>query len=355
MAKVVVAVPAETRDVPIFLEGLGTVTAFRTAAVRSQVDGRLVDVSFKEGQVVKRGDLLAQVDPRPFQVQLQQAEGALARDSAILQSSKKNLERFQSLLKDRLVSQQQVDDQAALVGQQEGAVRVDQAQAASARLNLDYARITAPLDGVTGIRQVDTGNLVHPNDPSGIVVITQVDPISVIFTLSQDDLPRVARAQAELPKDVKDAALPVEASSREGQELLGTGTLQVIDNQINTATATIRLKAVFPNPKRLLWPNQFIKARLRLTVQRGALVVPLAAVQRGPKGTYVYVVAPDQTAALRPIEIAETTTDLALLRSGVRPGESVVSDGQNQLRPGSKVAPKPPGGGAGNGGPGGRP
>ena len=167
-------------------------------------------------------------------------------------------------------------------------------------------------------------------------------------------MPRVARAQAELPKDVKDAALPVEASSREGQELLGTGTLQVIDNQINTATATIRLKAVFPNPKRLLWPNQFIKARLRLTVQRGALVVPLAAVQRGPKGTYVYVVAPDQTAALRPIEIAETTTDLALLRSGVRPGESVVSDGQNQLRPGSKVAPKPPGG-AGNGGPGGRP
>ena len=290
----VLAVAAAERDVPIYLEGLGTVTANKTVVVRSQVDGRLQEIAFKEGQPVKRGDLLAQVDPRPFQAQLQQAEGAQARDAAILQASKRNLERYQALLADRLLSQQQVDDQRALVGQQEGALRVDQAQVQSARLQVEYARITSPIDGITGIRQVDQGNLVQKSDAGGIVTITQIDPIAVIFTLPQDDLPRVAQAvAAQASAAAKDGAskdgaskdgagipegLPVEAFGREGQELLGSGRLLVVDNQINTSTATIRLKALFPNPRRALWPNLFVKARLRLTVRRGALVVPLTAV-----------------------------------------------------------------------------
>lgn len=357
----VLAVAAAERDVPIYLEGLGTVTANKTVVVRSQVDGRLQEIAFKEGQPVKRGDLLAQVDPRPFQAQLQQAEGAQARDAAILQASKRNLERYQALLAERLLSQQQVDDQRALVGQQEGALRVDQAQVQSARLQVEYARITSPIDGITGIRQVDQGNLVQKSDAGGIVTITQIDPIAVLFTLPQDDLPRVAQAvaaQASAGAAAKDApakdgpkqdagvpeGLPVDAFGREGQELLGSGRLLVVDNQINTSTATIRLKALFPNPKRALWPNLFVKARLRLTIRRGALVVPLTAVQRGPKGTFVYVVTPEQTAAPRPIELEQSTGDLALLRSGVKPGEQVIVDGQSQLRPGSKVALRASGG-----------
>lgn len=347
----VLAVAASQRDVPIYREGLGSVSAYKTVVVRPQVDGRLQEVYFKEGQAVRRGELLAQVDPRPFQAQLQQAEGALARDSAALQAGRRNLERYVALRNDRLLAPQQVDDQQALVGQQEGSVRVDQAQVQNARLLLEYARVTAPIDGITGIRQVDPGNLVRQGDATGIVTITQIDPIAVLFTLPQDDLPKVARAMNEhaaalgrdggVSGDAKAApeGLPVEAWSREGQELLGTGQLLVIDNQINPSTATIRMKAVFANPRRALWPNLFVKARLRLTVRRGALVVPLSAVQRGPRGTFVYVVTPEQTAALRPVELEQSTGELALLRAGVRPGELVVTDGQSQLRPGSKVAP----------------
>ncbi len=334
----VIVAPAMTRDVPVYLEGLGNVAAFKTVSVRAQVDGRLDSVNFKEGQEVHRGDLLAQIDPRPYQIQLHQAEGSLARDSAQLHDNKLNLDRYASLRDKKLIAQQQVDDQGAAVGQFEGAVRVDQAAIENAKLNLDYARITSPIDGVTGIRLVDQGNVVHAADTTAtIVVVTQLDPISVIFTLPQDALPDVMR---ELAK----GEMTVEAWSREPATKLGEGTLALIDNQINQATATIKLKAVFRNKQRLLWPNQFVKARLLLKMQKGALVIPSVAVQRGPRGNLVYVVGSDNVATAKPVEINATVGDLAIVQSGVKAGDSVVIDGQNQLRQGSKVQPRPLGG-----------
>jgi len=330
----VATVVAAQRDVPIYLDGLGTVTAWKTVTVRSQVDGRLEKVLFREGQAVKKGELLAQVDARPFLSQLHQAEGALGRDSALLRNGRLNLERYASLRQQNLVSQQQVDDQQAAVGQYEGAVAMDQAQIETAKLNLEYARITAPIDGVTGVRMVDEGNLVRANDASGIVVITQIDPIAVLFTLPEDDLHRITARMNE-------GKLPVDAYSREGDTLLGTGELLVLDNQINQATATLRLKAVFENSKRLLWPNQFVKTRLLLSVRKDALVIPATGVQRGPKGTFAYVVQADKTAAPRPIEVEMLVRDQALVGRGLAAGDEVVIEGQNQLRPGAKVAPTP--------------
>jgi multidrug efflux system membrane fusion protein len=345
---------AALKDVPLYLQGLGSVTAYKTVNVRTQVDGRLERVAFREGQPVKQGELLAQIDSRPFTIMLHQAEAALARDEAQLQGARKNLERYETVVQQKLIPQQQVDDQRALTQQLEGTVKADQAQIENAKLQIDYAHIKSPIEGVTGIRIVDPGNVVHAADANGIVVVTQLDPIAVIFTLPQDDLGRIAPRQAEGP-------LVVEASSREGDELLATGKLELVDNQINQTTATIRLKAIFPNPKRVLWPNQFVKARLRLGVRKGTLVVPAAAVQHGPQGTFVYVVGDDGRAALRTVDVDSIENDLALLKGGVAPGERVVSEGQNQLRPGARVsvreaggghAGKPPGsgdtGGAGN-------
>jgi membrane fusion protein, multidrug efflux system len=330
----VLTAQVQQRDLPIYLDGLGTVAAAKTVTVRPQVDGRLESVLFREGQVVRAGQMLAQIDPRPFRVQLQQAQGALARDSAQLRAARDLLQRDRELLRLQLVSQQEVDNQAGLVGQYEGAVAIDQAQIASARLNLDYARIASPIDGVTGVRLVDPGNLVRASDASGIVVLTQMDPISVMFTLPQDYLSQVAQ-QMEL------RALAVEAWSRDGETKLGTGELLVIDNQINQSTATMRLKATFANPQRLLWPNQFVKARLLLTVHKGAIVVPATAVQRGPEGTFAYVVGADQTVQPRPIEIDLTQGELAAIARGLSPGEVVVADGASALRPGAKVAARP--------------
>ncbi len=338
----VVVSAAAHQDVPIYLDGLGSVIAFKTVTVRSQVDGRLDKVLFREGQSVRRGEVLAQVDPRPFESQLHQAEGALARDTALLHDNRLNLERYTSLRKQNLVAQQQVDDQQAQVGQYEGAMRVDQAQIENAKLLIEYARITSPIEGVTGVRLVDEGNLVHATDASGIVVVTQIDPIAVYITLPEDDLHRVMAA-------MKQGTLEADAYSRDGAKRLGTGQITVIDNQINQATATLRLKAVFPNPDRQLWPNQFVKTRILLLVQKGALVVPAAAVQRGPKGTFVYIVGQDQTAAIRPIEVESLVGEQALLSSGVQAGEQVVIEGQNQLRPGSKVSPRDRSGGPGKG------
>ena len=329
----VIVAPVEQRDVPIYLEGLGNVSAFKTVTVKTQVDGRLDRVLFKEGQAVKRGDVLAQIDPRPFEIQLKQAEGALARDSATLRDDKLNLERYINLAAKKLVSQQQVDDQHALVGQFEGAVRVDEAQIAAARLNLDYARIISPIDGVTGVRLVDQGNVVHATDPGGIVVVAQLDPIALLFTLPEDDLPRVAT-------ELKRGALPVDAFSRDGTIKLGGGQLALIDNQINTATATIRLKAILPNPERLLWPNQFVKARMLLTVRKNAIVVPATVVQRGPKGTFAYVVEKDQTVSARQVEVETNMGEETIIAKGLSPGETVVADGQNQLKPGARVQPR---------------
>ena len=334
----VVPVTAETvtrADVPIYLDGLGNVTAFKTVTVHTQVDGRLDKVLFKEGQTVHAGDVIAQIDPRPFEIQLKQGEGALARDSAQLRDNQTNLTRYVSLRDQKLVAQQQVDDQNAAVGQFEGNVRVDEAQIATAKLNLDYSHITSPIDGVTGVRQIDPGNLVHAADAGGIVIITQIEPIAVLFTLPQDELHKVALEMAKGP-------LTVEAWSRDGLTKLGEGDLGLIDNQINQATASMRLKAIFKNPKRVLWPNQFVKARLLLRTQKDAVVVPSLAVQRGPKGLFVYVVAADQTVSDKAVQVESVQGDLSLIKSGLEPGQLVVVDGQNQLRPGSKVATRVP-------------
>jgi multidrug efflux system membrane fusion protein len=324
---------ASLRDLPIYLVGLGNVVPLQTVTLRGQVDGRLDKVLFQEGQAVHRGDVIAQIDPRPFTIQLHQAEAALAKDGAQQRNAKLNLERYQALRQKDLVPQQQVDDQATVVDQADAAMKADQAQLENARLQLDYARIRSPIDGVTGVRQVDPGNLVHPNDPTGIVVITQLDPISVIFTVTQDELPRVAQHLAE-------GRIEVEALSRDGARSLATGQLSVIDNQVSSSTATVRLKATFPNPQGSLWPNQFVKARMLLTKRSGVLVVPAVAVQRGPQGSFVYVVNHDDTVAMRPVEIESQQGESAIVGKGIAAGDNVVTDGQSQLRPGSKVKPR---------------
>ena len=324
---------AARRDVPIYLQGLGNVTAIGTVTVRTQVDGRLDAVLFREGQVVRKGQVLAQIDPRPFQALLHQAEGALARDEAQLQNARLNVARDKELVRQSLVAQQQLDADTATAGQLEGTVQMDRAAIETARLNVEYARITSPTDGVTGIRQVDPGNVVHPADASGIVVVTQLDPVAVVFALPQDELGPVSEQLSRGP-------LQVDVFSRDGVTLLGSGELQVIDNAINQATSTVRLKAVLPNPRRALWPNQFVNARLRLETRRGALTIPATAVQRGPGGTFVYVIGADGTAASRPVAIDLTQGDLVLVASGLSEGDRVVVDGQNLLRPGVKVAPR---------------
>ena len=331
----VVTGPVQQKDLPIYLDGLGTVIAAKTVTVRSQVDGRLDAVLFREGQVVRRGQVLAQIDPRPFHVQLQQAQGAHDRDAAQLKTARLTLARTQDLLKRKLIAPQDVDNAAATVGQFEGAVRIDQAQIDSANLNLDYARITSPIDGVTGVRLVDPGNLVHASDATGIVVLTQLDPIAVLFTLPQDDLPKVAQ-QMEL------GTLSVEAWSRDGNTRLATGELLLIDNQINQNTATMRLKATFANPQRLLWPNQFVKARLLVSTRKGALVMASTAVQRGPDGSFAYVVGADDTVQPRKIEVDLTQGDVVSVARGLQAGEVVVTDGAASLRPGAKIAARQP-------------
>lgn len=323
---------AAKRDVPIILEGLGTVTAYKTVNVRAQVDGRLDRVLFTEGQVVKRGQVLAQVDPRPFEVLLHQGQAALARDQAQLRGAELNLARYEQVVKEKLIPQQQADDQRALVDQYRAVTLGDKATIENARLQLDYARITSPIDGVTGVRQVDPGNLVHASDTTPIVVVTQLDPIAVLFTLPQDDLPRVAKARGD-----GGDKLTVEVRARDGGEPLATGKLGLVDNQINQATATIRLKAIFSNPDRVLWPNQFVRARLRLDVMKGALVVPAVAVQRGPQGTFVYVVEGERAAA-KPVTVELLQGDEAIVAKGLGEGDAVVIEGQAQLRPGAKVA-----------------
>jgi multidrug efflux system membrane fusion protein len=339
---------AVRRDVPVIASGLGTVTPLATVTVKTQVDGRLERVLFKEGDDVKKGQSLAQIDPRPFAIQLQQGQAALARDQVNLKNAELNLQRYETLRQGNLIPQQQLDDQRAAVATASAATKADEAQIATAQLNLDYARIASPIDGVTGVRLVDPGNVVHPNDPSGIVIVTQLDPIAVLFTLPQDDLPRVQRALA--------AGKPaVEAYARDDETRLAEGELSVIDNQVDAQTATIRLKAIFPNPARRLWPNQFVKARLHIETKKDALVVPASAVQRGPQGEFVYVVGKDHTVSVKTVAVASIQGEEAILDEGIAPGDVVVTDGQNQLRPGAKVAPRPAASAAPSGAPGAAP
>ncbi|AKV03601.1 putative Co/Zn/Cd efflux system membrane fusion protein [Labilithrix luteola] len=322
-------------DVPIMREGLGTVTSLATVTMKTLVDGRLEKVLFQEGQSVKKGDLLAVVDPRPFRIQLDTAQAALARDDANLKNNQLNLTRYEDLRKQNLIPQQQVDDQRAAVAQLEASTRADHAQIDSAKLMLDYANIRAPVDGVTGVRLVDQGNIVHPSDANGIVIVTQLDPIAVVFTLPQDDLDQVQAA-------LKQGKPAVEAYARDGVQKLGQGELQLIDNQVNAQTATIRLKATFQNPDHALWPNGFVKARLHVKTVKDALVVPASVVQRGPNGTFAYVMSPEKTVQPKPVEVVSVQGDTAIIGKGLTEGEVVVTDGQNQLKPGSKVSPRAP-------------
>jgi len=333
---------AETKDLPVYLQGLGSVEAFNTVVVKSRLDGQLVEINFKEGQEVNKGDLLAVIDPRPYEVALHQAEATLFKDQSALGDAKLNYERFQGLYKQGIIPQQQYDTQKSLMDQLEGAVRADQAQIDTVKLNLTYTRITAPVEGRVGLRQVDIGNMVHAADPNGLLVITQLHPIAVVFTLPEDNLPSVSQ-------HMRKGALETDAYSRDDQTKLATGKLLTIDNQIDPTTGTGKLKAIFNNTERALWPNQFVNVHLLLEIRKNTLVVPAAAIQRGPQGTYVFTVKPDKTAEMKKVAIGFSEGNLTSLTSGLQVGDVVVTDGQDKLQPGSKVEIRGQGAPAGGG------
>ncbi len=327
-----VTVAAAARaDVPVVLDALGTVTSLRTVTVRSRVDGQLLRVNFREGQTVKAGEVLAEIDPRPFQVQLEQAQGQLARDRALLENARLDLERYRTLVAQDAASAQQLDTQQALVRQYEGAVKTDQGQVDNARLQLAYARITAPFSGRLGLRLVDPGNLVRAGDANGLVTITQVQPIGVTFALPEKDLaPVLARYREGKP-------MTVQALDRDQRQVLASGRLTTLDNQIDLATGTLKMKAEFANADGALFPNQFVNARLRIDLLAGATVVPTAAVQRGAPGTYVYLLQPEGTVALRRIETGPVDGERIVVARGLAPGDRVVIDGVDNLRDGARV------------------
>jgi multidrug efflux system membrane fusion protein len=331
MAVPVVAGVALNKDVPIFLDGLGTIQALNTVTVRARVDGQLEKLAIKEGDEVKEGDLIAQLDPAPFQAALDQALAKQRTDEVQLANARTDLQRYSELVQKKVIAQQQYDTQKALVAQLDATVKNDQAAVTSARVQLAYTRITSPIAGRTGIRNVDVGNIVHASDLTGIALITQLRPIALIFTLPQQSLPEIQQRQAA------GETLEVIAVSRDNKTPLGTGKLTVIDNQIDTTTGTIRLKAEFPNDENTLWPGQFVNARLLLTTRKGGVVVPASSVQRGPDGSYVYVILEDSTVQMWPVSIAQTENNEALIDTGLKGGEKVVVDGQYKLQPGATV------------------
>lgn len=334
----VVAVPARTGDIGVYVSGLGTVTAVNTVTVRSRVDGQLVRVAFQEGQLVRAGDLLAEIDPRPFQVQLMQAEGQKAKDEAALKNGMLDLQRYQALIQQDSIPRQQLDTQRSTVNQLEAALKTDEGQVESAKLNLAYCRITAPIPGRVGLRLVDAGNMVHASDANGLVVITQLQPIAVVFTIPADQLPLVQQ-------QMLGSRLPVEAWDRDLKNQLGIGELLAVDNQIDPSTGTVRIKALFPNVNSALYSNQFVNARLLVSTLRGAVLVPSAAIQRSPQSTFAWVVRPDSTAEMRTVDVQLTEGDQSAIRKGLASGETVVIDGVDKLQPGTKVAATPPDGG----------
>ena len=320
----------QQQDVPVYLSGLGTVTAFNTANIKSRVDGQIMEVNFREGQNVKQGELLIVIDPRPYEVQLSQMQAQLFKDQATLRDAQLNLQRYTTLIPSGSIAQQQVDTQKSLVDQLEGTVRTDQAQIDNAKLQIVYCHITAPFAGRVGLRQVDPGNIVHASDTNPMLVLTQLQPIAVIFTLPEDQLQSVS-------KHMKNATLEVDAYSRDDQTRLATGKLQTIDNQIDQTTGTAKLKAVFDNKDNQLWPNQFVNANLLLETRKNSTVVPTAAILRGPQGAYVYAAKPDNTVEARNVGISLTQGNTTVLSSGLNPGDVVVTDGQDKLQNGSKI------------------
>ncbi len=326
------------QDMPVYLTGLGSVTAFNTVSVKSRVDGELVQVNFKEGQQVNKGDLLIQIDPRPYQVQLESAQAQLFKDQASLRDAQLNYQRFKDLLQDSgAMSQQQVDTQKATADTLEGAVRGDQAAIDSAKLQLVYSRITAPVSGRIGLRLVDVGNIVHATDTNPMLVITQLQPISVIFTLPEDSLQVVV-------KRMHQGTLTVDAYDRDNKIKLATGTLLTLDNQIDQTTGTDRLKATFDNKDNALFPNQFVNIRLLLDVRKDSTIIPSAAVQSGPQGSFVYVVKADKTVEARTVTVALTQSNQSAISSGLQVGEIVVTDGQDKLKNGATVDTRGTGG-----------
>jgi len=321
------------QDVPVYLSGLGSVTAFNTANIKSRVDGQIMKVNAREGQEVHGGESLIEIDSRPYQVQIEQLQAQLFKDQASLRDAKLNLERYTALIPSGSIAQQQVDTQKALVDQLEGTVRNDQAQINSAKLNITYCHITAPFSGRVGLRQVHPGNIVHASDANPMLILTQLHPIAVIFTLPEDLLRNVA-------EHMRKATLEVDAFSRDDQTKLATGKLETIDNQIDPTTGTAKLKAVFDNRDNKLWPNQFVNADLLLETRKNSTVIPTAAVLRGPQGTFVYTVNPDKTVKDRPITISLTQGDTTVIADGVSPGDTVVTDGQDKLQTGSHIEPR---------------
>jgi membrane fusion protein, multidrug efflux system len=324
-------------DMPVALSGLGAVSPLATVTVKTQINGQLVDVAFKEGQLVNKGDFLAQIDPRPYQVALAQAEGQLAKDQALLKNAELDLTRYKTLVAQNSVARQTLDTQAALVQQDIGTVQADQAQVDTQKLNLTYCRIIAPVGGRVGLRQVDPGNYVQTSDANGIVVITQLQPISVIFTLPEDNLPAVLKRMRA------GATLAATAFDRTGAIKLGAGTLETVDNQIDPTTGTVKLRAVFDNTDQLLFPNQFVNVQLLVDTLHDASLVPSAAIQRGAPGTFVYLVKPGDTVAAQPVKLGPSDAQNVAVTKGLTPGEAVVTDGADRLKDGAKVRVVEPG------------
>jgi multidrug efflux system membrane fusion protein len=327
----VVAATVQQQDVPIVLTGLGTVTALNTATVRSQVTGQLTSVDFTEGQSVKKGDLLAQIDPRTFQAQLDQAQAALTRDQTHLANAAANLGRFSALLAKGYSPQKQVADQQAAVAELQSQIKADRAAIDQARAELSYTALAAPFDGVTGLRLLDVGNVIHPTDPNGLVVVTQVQPISVVFTLAATDIPAVQDALAKGP-------VQAIAFSQDGKTELDSGRLLLVDNQADPSSGTVRLKALFPNLQRRLWPGTFVNVRVVTAMEHGGLTAPLDAVQQGPQGGFVFVVGPDRKVAVRPVSVRQSLDGTALIERGLSAHEQVVVRGQYRLSPGVLVS-----------------
>jgi membrane fusion protein, multidrug efflux system len=325
----VVAASVQSHDVPIYLRGVGTVIAYNNVLVRSQITGQLVKISFQQGQQVKKGDVLAVIDPRPYQAELDQAIANRDRDQAHLENAKIDLNRYTDLAKQKSIAQQLPDSQKAIVDQLVATIKSDDAIIESARVNLGYTNLTSPIDGVTGIRQIDIGNVIHPTDVNGLVDVTQIEPISLIFTLPEAEFVPVQERLSQGP-------ITVFVDGQDGKQL-DQGTLDLIDNQIIQTTGTIRLRAQFPNKKHLLWPGELVNARLLIDTRHDGLTVPASVVQQGPQGAYAYVVNPDSSVAIRPIKVAQISEGQALIDSGLQANEQVVVDGQYKLQPGAHV------------------